>query len=390
MSKLVVLAVVLFLTCISNSMLMAAPPGTGWRVVWSDEFNGSSVDTNRWKMKDGEDWQAPTWIYPENCTVSGGHLRIKQTWRSSPGPHGELYTGGWLESKKTWNKGYFEARTRLQWHRDEFWPAFWMWAGHGTDEFDIMEWQQYWGKGINQTHFFDDHNGRSDGVTNTPINEWHTFGVLWTDNEVTFYIDGVKQYSSANPASARADWLPIILSTSPNKHMLPARSGSYPDFMCDWVRVWQGGNPYGGGGSAAPIGSTIALKANGNGKYLCADQYLDAVNWPVAANRNGIGAWEKFTVVDAGGGMVAFKSVGNGKYLCADKGLGDKLAANRTAIGAWEKFTWVQQSDGTVAIKANSNGKYLSSDKYLNATNWPVAANRAAVGAWEKFSSQQQ
>jgi len=145
--------------------------------------------------------------------------------------------------------------------------------------------------------------------------------------------------------------------------------------------------------TGAPIGSTIALKAAVNGKYVCADQYLDSVNWVLAANRTAVGAWEKFVVVDAGGGLIALKANANNKYVCADQYLDAanwKLAANRTAIGAWEKFTWIANSDGTVSLKANGNGKYVCADAALNGTVPPLVANRTAIGAWEKFTVETQ
>ncbi len=148
-----------------------------------------------------------------------------------------------------------------------------------------------------------------------------------------------------------------------------------------------------GNNSGAPIGSTIALKAKVNGKYVCADKYLDATNWNLAANRTAVGAWEKFVVVDAGGGLIALKANANNKYVCADKYLDAanwKLAANRTAIGAWEKFTWIANSDGTVSLKANGNSKYVCADAALNGTVPPLVANRTAIGAWEKFTVETQ
>ncbi|MEO0793973.1 MAG: hypothetical protein AAFX93_02360 [Verrucomicrobiota bacterium] len=151
--------------------------------------------------------------------------------------------------------------------------------------------------------------------------------------------------------------------------------------------------PAGGSGSGAPIGQTVALKSVGNGKYVAADRGLDAINWPLAANRTAVGAWEKFQVVDAGGGLIALKANGNGKFVASDQFLSSinwPMAANRTAVGAWEKFTWVENSDGTISLKANGNGKFIAADRGLDVINWPLAANRTAIGAWEKFTFEIQ
>ncbi|ADE53121.1 hypothetical protein Caka_0092 [Coraliomargarita akajimensis DSM 45221] len=141
------------------------------------------------------------------------------------------------------------------------------------------------------------------------------------------------------------------------------------------------------------IGKTVAFKALANNQYICADRYLNATHWYLAANRTSVGAWEKFLVVDAGSGLVAFKASGNGKYVCADQQLDAinwKLAANRTSVGAWEKFTIINNSDGTVSLKANGNGKYICADKGVNTNVPPLLSNRTAIGAWEKFTVEVQ
>jgi pectate lyase len=142
-----------------------------------------------------------------------------------------------------------------------------------------------------------------------------------------------------------------------------------------------GGTPITG----VPIGKTIWIKANSNGKYVCADKGL--ANTPLIANRTGVDHWEKFDVIDAGGGYIALKANSNGKYVCADKYLGSNapLAANRTTIGSWEKFQWVDAGSGYFALKANANGKYVCADVNV-ASNAPLIANRSQVLGWEKFS----
>ncbi|HPL21951.1 MAG TPA: hypothetical protein PLY74_13315, partial [Methanothrix soehngenii] len=57
----------------------------------------------------------------------------------------------------------------------------------------------------------------------------------------------------------------------------------------------------------------------------------------VVANRNAIGAWETFKLIDRGNGNVALQAA-NGQYVCAEGGGGGAVVANRNAIGAWETF----------------------------------------------------
>ena len=127
-------------------------------------------------------------------------------------------------------------------------------------------------------------------------------------------------------------------------------------------------------------GTSVSLQAQINGLYVCAD---NAGSSPLIANRTTAGAWETFTVVDAGGGNIALKAQANGEYVCADNAGSSPLIANRTAIGSYETFTEVDAGNGNIGLRALVNGKYVCAD---NAGSSPLIANRTAVGTWETFT----
>jgi hypothetical protein len=56
------------------------------------------------------------------------------------------------------------------------------------------------------------------------------------------------------------------------------------------------------------------------------------------ANRTSAGSWEAFTEVDTGGGKLALRANANGKYVCAENNGALLLIANRTSAGPWEWF----------------------------------------------------
>ncbi|VVB64141.1 Peptidase family C25 [uncultured archaeon] len=78
---------------------------------------------------------------------------------------------------------------------------------------------------------------------------------------------------------------------------------------------------------------SIALRAN-NGQYMCAE---NGGGNGVVANRNAVGAWETFRLIDLGNGNVALRAA-NGQYLCAENGGGGAVEAKSNGIGAWETF----------------------------------------------------
>merc|ERR1711871_1353351 len=119
-------------------------------------------------------------------------------------------------------------------------------------------------------------------------------------------------------------------------------------------------------------GTKIALKGGRNGhKYYCADEANR-----IKCNRGHLGGWEKFTVVDAGGGKVALKG-GKDNKLCADET--NTVRCNRRAVGGWERFTVEDAGNGLIALRGGKTGKYCADDKN------GVKCNRNHLQQWEKF-----
>ncbi|MAF33091.1 MAG: matrixin family metalloprotease [Desulfobacterales bacterium] len=98
------------------------------------------------------------------------------------------------------------------------------------------------------------------------------------------------------------------------------------------------------GGTTPTPTDQISLRAY-NGQYLIAEGGGGDL---VYANRDAIGAWEKFELVDLGSNMIALKAY-NGQYLVAEGGGGDLVYANRDAIGTWEKFEKIVISSSTLS-----------------------------------------
>jgi FtsP/CotA-like multicopper oxidase with cupredoxin domain len=120
----------------------------------------------------------------------------------------------------------------------------------------------------------------------------------------------------------------------------------------------------------------IALRAS-NGQYVVAENGGGGV---VGANRNAIGPWETFGLINRGNGNVALRA-SNGQYVVAENGGGGVVGANRNAIGPWETFGLIDRGNGNIALRA-SNGQYVVAE---NGGGGAVNANRNAIGPWETF-----
>jgi hypothetical protein len=95
-------------------------------------------------------------------------------------------------------------------------------------------------------------------------------------------------------------------------------------------------------------GDEVVLGTRDRGYYVCAE---GGGGQPIVANRTGVGAWEVFIIhkIAPGpnspndryirsGDKVALTAA-NGQYWSADNGGGSGVTANRDGVGAWETFT---------------------------------------------------
>ena len=125
------------------------------RLVWRDEFNGTALDTGKWKYDTARNKQG--WFNGElqyysagpNLRVANGVLTIdarreKLDPERFPDWGGQEYTSAKILSKGVgWTYGFYEIRAKLPCARGT-WPAIWMlpvdmkkWPDDG--EIDIME-----------------------------------------------------------------------------------------------------------------------------------------------------------------------------------------------------------------------------------------------------------
>ena len=126
----------------------------GWELIWSDEFDGSSLDASKWNIQtgDGTAEGIPGWGNNElqsyqagNVSVSGGNLTI--TARRQAAADGREYTSGRINTSGKLDITYGRVEASIQAPAGQgMWSAFWMlptdsqygiWAAGG--EIDIME-----------------------------------------------------------------------------------------------------------------------------------------------------------------------------------------------------------------------------------------------------------
>jgi beta-glucanase (GH16 family) len=252
----------------------AAPTPTAsapadWRLVWSDEFNGSAVDGSKWRVRNGDHNSNELSCLtnrPQNVSVSGGVLHIvAQREQYTCGGYSTSWTSGYLDTigKMSRTYGRFEIRAKLPTQADTskgLWPAFWLRPDDGGDgEIDIME---AVGSGvgdrnynsISQTLWADYNNTyarQSHGVTfpagDTMSDAFHTYAVEWEPGVIRFLVDGTVTYTRT---STDIPWLDKSFGRNFNIRLNMQVGGSWPgtptastqfpaDYQIDWVHVYQ-------------------------------------------------------------------------------------------------------------------------------------------------------
>ncbi|WP_339791573.1 MAG: glycoside hydrolase family 16 protein [Imperialibacter sp.] len=178
-------------------------------LAWSDEFDGEAVDTEKWKFETGangwgnNEWQ--NYTSGPNSSVSDGLLKITAK-KVGAGQKVGDYTSSRMLSKETFTYGRMEVRAKIpEWKGKGVWPAIWMlgdnisqvgWPDCG--EIDIMEYVSY---APNEVHF-SIHSKANNHVQGTQITtgpmkletieeEFHNYGILWTERYVKFYLDDI-------------------------------------------------------------------------------------------------------------------------------------------------------------------------------------------------------
>lgn len=201
-------------------ILLDDPNYAGPALLWSDEFDGSALNSNFWVAETNirfnnelQDYQASG-----NHTVSGGVLTITAKKVNDNKQYGS-YTSARLVSKnkKEFKYGRMEIRAKLPKGKGT-WPAIWM-LGSNIDatswptcgEIDIMEYVGYnpgWVKGSIHcaAHFAGNSIGGDYAVTNEE--DYHVYGINWTASKIEYYVDDKsKPYFTYNPdPKTVADW----------------------------------------------------------------------------------------------------------------------------------------------------------------------------------------
>ncbi|MGG3507862.1 RICIN domain-containing protein [Paenibacillus lautus] len=324
----VVILFSLLVVLLPVNKINAAP---NWNLVWSDEFNGTSLNRANWTPEIGTGsggWGNNELQYytdrAQNVQVTGGNLVITAQKESYGGMN---YTSARIKTQdlKSFTYGKVEARIKLP-SGQGLWPAFWMlgsnissvgWPKSG--EIDIME-RVNNNPYVNGTVHWDAGGhadfGRVSG--NLDFSQFHVYSIEWDSKYIRWFVDGqqfnefyIENGTGNTEEFQRPFFILLNLAVGGNWPGSPNNSTPFPSQMLvDYVRVYQDT------GASNVISNgiyTIASKASG--KVMDVVDVSTASGAKIQQWTNYVANNQRFRVESTGDGYYKLTAVHSGKVL---------------------------------------------------------------------------
>ncbi len=234
-------------------------------LVWADEFDGSAINTSYWTFETGSGgWgnqELQNYTNGSNAEIKDGKLIIAAKKVNDDKVAGSYTSTRMItKGKKEFKYGRIEIRAKLP-SGTGIWPAIWMlgsnissvgWPACG--EIDIMEYVGYEPDVIHSTvHTTAGSGGNGNGSSKTLTTceeEFHVYGLMWTEDELKFYTDSPDNVTHTYaPSNKTADNWPFdqkqffILNVAVGGTWGGAQgvdNAIFPQTMeVDYVRVYQ-------------------------------------------------------------------------------------------------------------------------------------------------------
>jgi beta-glucanase (GH16 family) len=221
-----------------------------YQVVWEDNFDGTTLNTSKWKYRnEGKPAGKYATVSRNNIELDGkGNMLIKITKDSE----GKYYTGA-LFTRKIFETtyGYFECRAAMhkQLGPEVFFRLLSDSYGKTLDpakDGAIISIFQYYRKAPDKIQHAVYWNGF--GADRQKVNKqiqlkgidtgFHTFGLEWTQEEYIFYVDGKETWRTSEAVSQCNEYLNLAADLA-GFGGDPAE-GNFPDAITfDYVKVYK-------------------------------------------------------------------------------------------------------------------------------------------------------
>jgi len=251
---------------------------TEWKLVWEDNFDIDSLDTNSWSrigLFESSKWKVPVeeWREVKNCfryisatdprvvTFDKSNMHLKgiinpDSLTGDPRPY---LTGGIYSWKKfAFQYGRIEIKAKLD-HANGMWPAIWMlsendiYPDQHNGEMDIMETLNHDAFAYQTTHNHATINLKqtepkkfATGKINK--NEYNIYSVSWYPDKLVYAINGIRSFEYPKVAEGETYQWPFdqpfyLLIDQQMEHEWPGMITNPEELpismTVDWVRLYQ-------------------------------------------------------------------------------------------------------------------------------------------------------
>lgn len=222
------------------------PDGKLWKMAWSDEFDGTVLDSSKWECPPDGPRRDGYWMKKAVTLDGRGHLVINVLCED------DKYIDGCVRTKGRFERtfGYYVARIQFN-KQSGHWAGFWLFnnsvervgdGGRDGAEIDIVE-KPLLEDQVQQTLHWDGYGEAHKQETRAidvrgVSNGFHTFGLLWTPDVYVFYVDGKETWRTTAGGVCQVP-LYIKLSDEISHWVGDIRKAQLPDpVVVDYVRVY--------------------------------------------------------------------------------------------------------------------------------------------------------
>lgn len=414
------------LTLVSLPAVLSAAD-TGWVTIFSEDFNGSALDADKWSKYDYVNWNVADWrkfqsqddaLYKfggDTLTLWGRYGDYTSQSDPTGAANGYACAGLNTQGKFSFQYGKVEVRAKFD-SVQGVWPAIWMLPSHpvswlGSGEIDLMEHLNYEGS-AHQTLHYTANNG-SNASSYTTVNkaysdlhvgdktQWHTYGVEWKPDAITFSIDGIETatFSSAGENNWPFDadnsefyliidqqiggsWVEGLGDTGINQTRL---AGAGAAFEIDSVRVYtasamKSGTSFTNNGVTVSAASDTTLSGTAGAADFAATNADIAVAADAKGNVSLKGTFNNCRVVNANGKATltvdACASSARNKVEATGGDItfinaGDSMMVSGLTIGedrtvaAYKAIDELEAYESTIILAANTGASFAEGSTLL-------------------------
>jgi beta-glucanase (GH16 family) len=227
----------------------------GWMLIFQDEFDGDTLDTQKWWCQEGLHGTELQYYrnHKNNVFVKDGFLYIKairDTFKNMP------YTSALLMSSKNFDReSLVEVRCKIPKGKG-LWPAFWFWRGARDSTYQEIDAFEFWGDNTQRfsvsNHYWDKAKQtistnfkwvrprNAQGQSVDMSKDFFVYTVYWDDKNIKLLLNNRLAITLKDNVPVAPFPIILNLAVDGGKGKMPDKNTVFPaEFIIDYVRVYK-------------------------------------------------------------------------------------------------------------------------------------------------------